>query len=63
MPAVTPGMPQQCSLSKSKARLPVYSDGTVRQLWELSGDGGLTWQVLFDGLYRHPDEGASKEHQ
>jgi len=25
-------------------------DGTVRQLWEASGDGH-TWSVLFDGLY------------
>lgn len=31
-------------------------DGTVRQLWELSTDAGVTWQVLFDGLYRHPDK-------
>jgi len=27
-------------------------DGTVRQLWETSGDGGSSWQVVFDGLYR-----------
>jgi hypothetical protein len=33
-------------------------DGTVRQLWELSADGGETWQVLFDGLYRHPEKKA-----
>ena len=26
-------------------------DGTVRQLWEMSSDGGATWTVLFDGLY------------
>lgn len=26
-------------------------DGTVRQLWEASKDGGATWSVLFDGLY------------
>lgn len=26
-------------------------DGTVRQLWELSGDGGKSWKVLFDGIY------------
>lgn len=26
-------------------------DGTVRQFWEMSGDGGATWTVLFDGLY------------
>lgn len=27
------------------------ADGTVRQLWEASKDGGSTWSVLFDGLY------------
>ena len=27
-------------------------DGTVRQLWEVSKDGGETWQALFDGLYK-----------
>lgn len=27
-------------------------DGTVRQLWETSRDGGVTWSVAFDGLYR-----------
>jgi hypothetical protein len=27
-------------------------DGTVRQLWEQSKDGGATWQTAFDGLYR-----------
>jgi hypothetical protein len=26
-------------------------DGTVRQLWETSLDGGDSWSVLFDGLY------------
>jgi hypothetical protein len=28
------------------------SDATVRQLWEVSTDGGSTWSVVFDGLYR-----------
>ncbi|MBK6423527.1 MAG: hypothetical protein IPI38_07255 [Gemmatimonadetes bacterium] len=28
------------------------ADGTVRQLWETSSDGGQSWQVSFDGLYR-----------
>jgi hypothetical protein len=28
------------------------SDGTVRQLWQQSPDGGNTWRVNFDGLYR-----------
>ena len=26
-------------------------DGTVRQLWHQSSDGGTTWQVVFDGRY------------
>ncbi len=28
------------------------ADTTVRQLWEQSRDGGTTWAVVFDGLYR-----------
>ena len=28
------------------------ADGTVRQLWETSADGGATWSTSFDGLYR-----------
>ncbi|MES1168099.1 MAG: hypothetical protein ABUL61_02905, partial [Oleiharenicola lentus] len=27
-------------------------DGTVRQHWEQSTDGGATWTTAFDGLYR-----------
>jgi hypothetical protein len=27
-------------------------DGTVRQLWEISGDGAKTWRTEFDGIYR-----------
>lgn len=27
-------------------------DGTVRQHWEQSADGGRTWTTAFDGLYR-----------
>lgn len=26
-------------------------DGRVRQHWEVSSDGGASWQTLFDGLY------------
>jgi len=26
-------------------------DGTVRQLWESSEDGGKTWTTAFDGRY------------
>lgn len=28
------------------------ADGTVRQLWQTSADGGATWTTVFDGLYR-----------
>jgi hypothetical protein len=28
------------------------ADGTVRQLWETSTDGGKTWSTAFDGTYR-----------
>lgn len=28
------------------------ADGTVRQLWQSSGDAGANWQTSFDGLYR-----------
>jgi len=28
------------------------ADGTVRQHWEQSTDGGKTWKTAFDGLYR-----------
>ena len=27
-------------------------DGTVRQHWETSSDGGKTWKTSFDGLYK-----------
>jgi hypothetical protein len=27
-------------------------DGSVRQHWEQSTDGGKSWQTAFDGLYR-----------
>lgn len=33
-------------------------DGTVRQLWEVSRDGGKTWQTSFDGLYKRSKKKA-----
>ncbi len=33
------------------------ADGTVRQHWEVSEDGGATWSTAFDGLYS-PRESA-----
>lgn len=29
-----------------------HSETTVRQTWKQSSDGGKTWVLLFDGLYR-----------
>lgn len=34
------------------------ADGTVRQLWERSADGGATWTVAFDGLYTRAEAAA-----
>ncbi len=31
-------------------------DGSVRQLWEASQDGGANWSVLFDGLYQRMED-------
>jgi len=28
------------------------ADGSVRQLWEASEDGGKAWKGVFDGMYR-----------
>jgi hypothetical protein len=33
------------------------ADGTVRQHWEQSIDGGKTWTTAFDGLYRKKTSG------
>ena len=30
-------------------------DGTVRQVWDVSEDGGETWNTVFDGLYTRRD--------
>ncbi|HET9581955.1 MAG TPA: hypothetical protein VFP76_03985 [Gemmatimonadota bacterium] len=35
--------------------------GEVRQLWEASRDGGTTWVVVFDGLYRRAGEAAEDD--
>ncbi|HEV2112225.1 MAG TPA: hypothetical protein VGT99_12780 [Gammaproteobacteria bacterium] len=29
--------------------------GAVRQTWDVSKDGGKTWKVVFDGIYRKAD--------
>jgi hypothetical protein len=40
--------------SDAKNKITWYDneDGTVRQHWEVSKDGGKTWETSFDGLYR-----------
>ena len=38
-------------------------DGTVRQHWEQSTDGGITWTTLFEGLYRRTKELAEPSQQ
>lgn len=43
---------QDGKIQKSRITWTPNADGTVRQLWESSSDGGQTWQVQFDGLYR-----------
>jgi hypothetical protein len=35
-------------------------DGTVRQHWESSTDGGATWSTAFDGLYVPREDSASR---
>lgn len=34
-------------------------EGEVRQEWDVSRDGGLSWQRTFSGIYRPRDAGAS----
>ena len=40
------GRPRRCSIAWS-----VNDDGSVRQLWESTADGGRAWTVQFDGKY------------
>lgn len=34
----------------------LLQDGQVQQLWEVSKDGGESWQAVFDGLYTPKEE-------
>lgn len=47
-----PGKNPQGQLQIDRITWTPNADGTVRQLWEASVDGGVTWTVAFDGLYR-----------
>ncbi|MBK6489651.1 MAG: hypothetical protein IPF98_22980 [Gemmatimonadetes bacterium] len=37
--------------ARSRMSFTPLTDGRVRQLWELSIDGGTTWRTTFDGYY------------
>ena len=47
--ATVPGRKDPNALNR--VRWSVNADGSVRQLWSASGDGGKTWKVVFDGKY------------
>jgi hypothetical protein len=34
-----------------RTTLPTIADGGVRQIIEISRDGGTTWRTTFDGIY------------
>jgi hypothetical protein len=36
-----------------------HADGTLRQLWQSSPDGGASWTVVFDGTYAKKSAGGS----
>lgn len=44
--------PQTGVVQRERITWTPNTDGSVRQLWETSKDGGKTWTVSFDGLYR-----------
>jgi len=47
--ATTPGRKQDAPVNE--VRWTKESDGTVRQLWVTTDDGGKTWKTAFDGRY------------
>jgi hypothetical protein len=40
------------TLTRNRISWSVNPDGTVRQHWEVSSDGGASWKTEFDGEYR-----------
>ena len=51
MSAVTPGTTDPSKTVQQRITWTPAPDGSVRQLWESSPDGGRTWTVVFDGRY------------
>ena len=39
--------------ASNRIRFTRHADGTVRQTWDASTDGGNTWKTVFDGRYVH----------
>lgn len=52
--------PQQGALLDRITWIPL-EDGRVRQFWEVSPDGGATWQPYFDGYYSRRLTGDDQE--
>ena len=44
------------SITRSRLTFRLNDDGTVRQLFEGSSDGGNTWTSAFDGLYKRKEK-------
>ena len=46
--------------AKQRIRWTPRPDGTVRQHWETSTDGGKSWTTAFDGIYARKPAGARR---
>lgn len=55
-----PGADGQGPLTNRVSWTPISAD-SVRQLWEVSRDGGETWQAVFDGFYLREDGGMEAD--
>ena len=51
MSAVTPSPTDPTRTVQQRITWTPAADGSVRQLWESSADGGKSWTVVFDGRY------------
>jgi len=45
---------------RDRIRWTPRDDGTVRQLWEISRDGGESWETVFDGIYERREEAGDR---
>ena len=49
-------VPENLRYTESHEWVGKQDDGTVRQLFEESKDGGKSWNVIFDGTYTRRGE-------